>query len=349
MSDPLWVPALFVILGAGGGLAYAAFNSRRFIRPDRMFTAIANGETERIRAHLARYGDADIDWPDHDGYTPLLAAIVDKKPQIALLFLDAGADFERSAETRATPLVLAALRNQPEVVDALLAKGARTNVPDDEGLTALHHAVAHNDGKMLAALLKAGANPNFKDAFGVTPLDRAHAQPEFAAALQGAGGKPGSEVLMADVLAALEPADRERFDLPRAWGLKKDDPRLVAAKERAQADVATLQDAVSRQVYARVKFAIENEQGLGEALWAEVIEGVDGGVSVHVLGSPLTREPYDGPLTLTWGELVDWEFEEPQDVLRGGFTKRVTFEAMRTEFGYLPADIEEELAMYVDP
>ena len=54
------------------------------------------------------------------------------------------------------------------------------------------------------------------------------------------------------------------------------------------------------------------------------------------------------PLTPGISTLADWEFEEPEGTLHGGFTKRVTFDALREEFGYLPPDIEEEIAMYAD-
>ena len=78
---------------------------------------------------------ADPDYPDHDGYPSLIAALSSDRPdriEILDLLLERGADIQQRGVNGYTPLHWAAGEDDPQLIDWLLTRGAdpeaRTNV-----------------------------------------------------------------------------------------------------------------------------------------------------------------------------------------------------------------------------
>ncbi|XP_064623807.1 poly [ADP-ribose] polymerase tankyrase-like [Lineus longissimus] len=123
-----------------------------------------------------------LDLIDKEGHTPLFIAINDKKPYIANVLIDAGADVNIASENekadgKSSPLVMAVRKNQCEVVERLIKKGADVNTVDHRNQnTALHYAAMNKGGspgnplQVLNLLLDAKADVNALNNRKRTPL-----------------------------------------------------------------------------------------------------------------------------------------------------------------------------------
>lgn len=137
--------------------------------------AIAKDDIADVRLHLAANPGSVNQGAKPNSRTPLEQAILRKKPAIAALLLEAGADPNTADSSRRTPLHLAVERNLPETAAALLKAGAKPDARDKDGWTPLHHAAAKNQVKTAAILLERGANPMTLSELGGTPLHEAAA------------------------------------------------------------------------------------------------------------------------------------------------------------------------------
>jgi len=120
------------------------------------------------------------------------AASEGDKDLVALL-IENGADVNAKDHNGVTPLHAALLNGREsseQVVDLLLAKGARVNEKDDHGATPLHEAAVYDEMSAAVALLAAGADVNAQDNQGQTPLDlaKAYNYTELANLLRQHGG-----------------------------------------------------------------------------------------------------------------------------------------------------------------
>lgn len=81
---------------------------------------------------------ADVNWVGDEDCTPLLYAIMAKRPNTVKLLLEAGADANASRGiTKRAPLIIAIEKNQPEIVRLLLEHGADPCVKDTDGSSPL--------------------------------------------------------------------------------------------------------------------------------------------------------------------------------------------------------------------
>lgn len=146
-----------------------------------LIIAIVNKKPETT-AFLINSG-ARIDKPDKEGYTPLFHAIENWDIEIVQKLLKSGANVNAKLPSGETPLHLAAKLSTKEAIKILLKGGANVNSKDNEGVTPLHDAVLntyhYEDDyfERLVLLLDAGANINITDANGKTPLDYANDVP----------------------------------------------------------------------------------------------------------------------------------------------------------------------------
>lgn len=155
-----------------GMTALLAISNRR--KDAVIFTASESGaQTGNIWLGMVREliaMKADVNLPDNNGVTPLIAAVDCGEKEIALALIAAKADLSKGDNDGSTPLLYAAQRKEPEMLNLLLRAGADIEAKDNYGRYALHLAVAKGNIAMSRCLLDSGANMNVKDDNGETPL-----------------------------------------------------------------------------------------------------------------------------------------------------------------------------------
>jgi ankyrin repeat protein len=96
------------------------------------------------------------------GYTPLIAAIVDRNAEVAKELIQNGVDINARDLSRMTPLHHAVSYRSVEMVNLILDNGADVNLKDEFGQTAMQLAsglakLGEFDDQIIAALRKHGA------------------------------------------------------------------------------------------------------------------------------------------------------------------------------------------------
>ena len=137
--------------------------------------SIAKGDIADVKIHLAIDPENARKGGKPNSRPPLEQAIMRKKPEIAVILLEAGADPNSCDASKRTPLHLAVERNSPGTAAALLKAGAKPDVRDNDGWTPLHHAAAKNQVETAKVILAGGANPMTLSDLGGTPLHEAAA------------------------------------------------------------------------------------------------------------------------------------------------------------------------------
>lgn len=198
--------------------------------------ASAQGYQKVVDA-LVTHG-ADVNLPNNDGYTALIAAahyghqdiveyllnhsaLIDHMPRlgptaliaaiqegqlgIAELLLHRGASPSLADTAGATPLIAAAYSGRTKLIDALIGMGVDVNHSNSLGDTALHASARNNHVTAVRRLLEAGADTMIKNADGVTPFAIAQLKhyKEIEALDKGAHGKlAGTNPTLAKSLTA---------------------------------------------------------------------------------------------------------------------------------------------------
>lgn len=157
-----------------------------------IFEAATAGDAERVRALLAKDAALANAWSP-DGFFPLGLAAFFKRPAVARILLEHGADPRMASRPAGfTPLHSAVADDAGsqvhELVRMLIDAGADPNARSASGGTPLHTAGFTGDLVVTELLLAAGADPEATDAKGLTPLDHARerSHPEVAAILHDA-------------------------------------------------------------------------------------------------------------------------------------------------------------------
>jgi ankyrin repeat protein len=164
-----------------------------------IFEATTAGDAERVRALLATDRSLANAWSP-DGFFPLGLAAFFKRPVVAKILIEYGADPRMASKPAGfTPLHSAVADDTgtdvKELVQMLIDAGADPNARSASGGTPLHTAGFTGNVPVTEMLLAAGADPDATDAKGLTPLDHAREKghPEVAAILHDAVlGKRGS-------------------------------------------------------------------------------------------------------------------------------------------------------------
>lgn len=317
-------------------------------RPPTVFAAAATGNVLGLQELLDGTPHATrVHQLDASGWTALHhAAYNDHAPCVRLL-LERGADPNAEAEHDCAPLHMAAAQGSAEVIALLVEAGAVLDLPDDTGQTPLHYATMPGRLEAVRALLEAGAHPSLKDVQQETPLDLAVRLEDdaVASALREKEARPGSEVRMADELAKLgdSPAARR---VPATLDLEADDPRLVAAAERARATLPSLLEQLAVDREAAVKFPLRHDNVV-EHVWGRLVEQGPP-LRVELTALPMVVPAPEGPVDVEPATIVDWQLRLDDQRRAGGFGQRAIYEALREEYGFLPESLNDELSRFVE-
>jgi len=121
-----------------------------------------------------------VDVNDSEGWTPLLAAVREKRWKMARFLIERGADVNAQAVARSqhdeqvgiglTPLMLAVKEGELDTSVALLDKGANVDLRTWSGRTTLSIAAESGSVPLVEALLSGGAKVTDTDKDGWTPL-----------------------------------------------------------------------------------------------------------------------------------------------------------------------------------
>ena len=136
---------------------------------DTLIQAIRYRDLPGVQKILA--SGVDLNQADGYGSTPLVEAILNHIPALAMGMIRSGAATNLTLGALSAPLAAAASTCETDVLLALLQHGADVNAKEADGDTALIIASGYcRDGRIVQILLKAGANPNASDKVGYTPL-----------------------------------------------------------------------------------------------------------------------------------------------------------------------------------
>lgn len=138
--------------------------------------AAMNGHKDCLAVLLAA-GTENVDSIDHDGYPPLLYAVIRGRTGCVRLLLDHHAVVDGCAIPELSPLSLACQSGHLEVATLLLERGARS-IPNADGLLPLHIACREGHGLLAKLLIANGAQVNGVDRYN-------NWQPIFYAASEG--------------------------------------------------------------------------------------------------------------------------------------------------------------------
>lgn len=136
--------------------------------------AIARGDIDSVRRILAEHPEA-ADTGANPRLPPLHAAILRKKPRIATILIEAGADVSAVDSNERTAIHLVVERDLPELVEPLAKAGAPLSSLDSVGWTPLHWAAAKDNLPLAKVLIEAGADTDARTARGGTILHEAAA------------------------------------------------------------------------------------------------------------------------------------------------------------------------------
>ncbi|UDM51323.1 ankyrin repeat domain-containing protein [Cupriavidus sp. MP-37] len=164
--------ALVSRLLAAGASARAADEQGR----SALLAAVQNRRTEVARMLLL--AGADVNLKDADANSPFLLAAATGQADMVRLALAHGADLASTDRYHGTALIAASQQGHVEVVKLLLKAGIAVDHVNDLGWTALLEAVILGDGSAryedtVQLLLDAGADANLADREGVTPTRHA--------------------------------------------------------------------------------------------------------------------------------------------------------------------------------
>ena len=175
-----------------------------------LYIASSRGYTHEARSLIDQGADISAKCRDFHGHeeqevwrTPLLAAICEEHPDIALLLLEGGADPETRSSKDQTPLCMASSRGYADVVQSLIDRGADLNAKsedwtedgDAETWTPLHAVINKDRRDIVLLLLKGGADAEAQSGWGESVLHLASSRGRASIARQliSHGADPNAE------------------------------------------------------------------------------------------------------------------------------------------------------------
>ena len=139
-----------------------------------MIAGAREGDVGELTRLVSRGVPANV--RDVNGFTPLMAAVVNDRVPAARALLERGAEINARTRGGITSLMLGIINDRPDAVKLLLERGADVNAQSGAGWTALTFAAWRGDDALVRVLLSHGARPNVIDKQGWTPLDYATAK-----------------------------------------------------------------------------------------------------------------------------------------------------------------------------
>ena len=144
--------------------------SNSVFTPRDLMEAVEAGDIGKVKQLLTAGVDVNAEVGGGFGFmTPLIKAVMrNPDPEMITLLLDNGADLEaKRAYGGYTALMQAVLNDRPQIAELLLERGADQRTQNFEGLTALDIAVARNNDP-LERILRAA--PQQREKRPVVPL-----------------------------------------------------------------------------------------------------------------------------------------------------------------------------------
>jgi ankyrin repeat protein len=140
-----------------------------------LFEAIRQNKIKKVNQILKKNPDVNMKDTEDDGDTPLIVSAEDGLKNITELFIQRGAEIDKTNNFGETPLMKAAYKGKKDIVDLLIKNGANVNIKDDEGNTPLIWAVTHprpteSNTDVVKLLLNSGAVINETNTNGETAL-----------------------------------------------------------------------------------------------------------------------------------------------------------------------------------
>src|SRR5215831_14146775 len=144
MTRAMIVTALFC------GLAMSGCEKRRAAARDQLLMmnmpfsdsgfidSARQGNLGAIAAFIA--AGMSLDVKNSDGMTPLMAAVLARKPEAVELLLENGADVNASSKSGATALIIAAAGGDQDMVSEVLTRRPKMDQQSADGMTALMFA-----------------------------------------------------------------------------------------------------------------------------------------------------------------------------------------------------------------
>lgn len=133
-----------------------------------LITAASIGDVDLVNRLLQAGASAQA--TDDRGRTALLAAVYNRRGDVARVLIQAGADVNRKDGEANSPFLLAAATNQIDVVRLTLAHGADLNSTDRYDGTALIAASQHGNVEVVKLLIAAGVPVDRVNQLGWTAL-----------------------------------------------------------------------------------------------------------------------------------------------------------------------------------
>jgi ankyrin repeat protein len=144
--------------------------------------AADDGDLAEINQLLA--AGANPNEPDHDGYTPLMAAASRNREGAVLALIEAGADVNQINNDEETALHVARRFNLPNIVRILLEAGANPNMITIYNHVPILDAVQEGQTEIVRLLINHGADINIA-LFTTGPIRYLVGPPIFIAAMNG--------------------------------------------------------------------------------------------------------------------------------------------------------------------
>lgn len=292
----------------GASALVSLFVIQKLVRAWRDPNALARGGFHEALRKRLLRSPSLVHHHDEHGETPLHHAAKYGETEAMRVLLDAGAQVDARNVEGATPLLLAASFGGPEAVRLLLARGAEVNARDELGFMPYHAASMSEDELSQAALREAGADTE-------TP----------------------------PVLVQL---GEDHWVCP----LAERDPAMLGARSLAREQLPLLRElfALSPEDTA-VKFPFRTDAGQVEHVWGMLMALTADTFTARVMTPPTSQESAFEPVqTRPLAELEDWQVEQRDGRMRGGFGLQVTFAVVRRELGRLPRGLAEHEKRYVD-
>lgn len=240
-----------------------------------------------------------------------------------------------------TPVHQAAKYGEMEALRFLIEQGGDVNAKTTQGVTPLHLAAGFGELEVVKYLLEKVAEVDPKEKTGMTPINAAQAGNHQAIidVLKQAGANP-------DSVPAVGQLGGSHFVAPIA----DDDPLMIKATQKARQALPTL-----RQLFKElprntmVKFAFQTDSGQTEHLWGDLLELDDEKFKVRVRTPPARHKgKFEKVQQRAVSEIEDWQVEQRDGRIRGGYGYQVVFHRTKEQIGQLPKELADHEGRFID-
>ena len=143
----------------------------RFLVADRFYNASLTEQTDLVAEFLSNGSVTDVDVRTSFGATALNGAALFARRATVELLVERGADVNAPQGDGSTPLLAAVFSGDEELAMRFVKEfGAAVDVPNKSGATPLHGAALLGRATLHALLLERGANASSADESLITPL-----------------------------------------------------------------------------------------------------------------------------------------------------------------------------------